>query len=518
MEINKADNTRRLAKNTLYLYFRSIFCLLLSLYSSRLILHALGVDDYGINNAVAGFASMFALVTGSLASAISRFLTFEQGTGNKERQRKVFALSLNMMIIFSLIILILAETVGVWFVGNKMTIPEGRETAALWAFRFAVWTVMSGLIVAPFNSAIIAHEKMGIYAVINIIEAILRLGLALYLSFGHYSVDRLILFAGVWAVCTIGLQAFAIAYSSYHFSECRLRLFFDKSLFKEMFGYAGWSFVGSVSSTLSGQGVNTIINIYCGPAINAARGLSNTVHQAIAMFVNNFTIALTPQITKAYAADDRQYTKYLAFRGIRFSFFIMFLISLPVLLEAEFVFTLWLGEVPDHTVNFNRLTLINSLVGLSYAAFGTVQNATGKIRDYSLIMSLIILLQFPLSWFFLYLGFFPEIVYISSIFIAILGFFAATHIVKKTLDFTYPELFKEIYYPELKVVVSSTIIPLLSTLLLPYGWLRFLVTGTLCVLFTIPSILYLGCSESERNYIYTLVRGKVSAILNRNNG
>ena len=509
MEQSKAENTKRLAKNTIYLYIRSIFCLILSLYSSRLILQALGVDDYGINNAVAGFATMFTLVTGSMGSAISRFLTFEQGTGNKERQKQVFAMSLNMMIGFALIILILANTLGIWFVGHKMTIPDGRETAALWAFRFAVLTVMSGLIVAPFNSAIIAHEKMGIYAVINIIEAILRLGLALFLTFGNYTADRLILFSEVWAFCTIGLQVSAILYSSFHFSECRFRLFFDTSLFKEMFGYAGWNFVGSISGTLSGQGVNTLINIYLGPAINAARGLSNTVYQSIAMFVNNFTIALTPQITKSYAANDKQYTKYLAYRGMRFSFFIMFLIALPVILEAQFVFTLWLGNVPDHTINFNRLTLINSLVGLSYAAFGTVQNATGKIRNYSLMMSLVILLQFPLSWLFLYLGFPPESVYFSSIFVAILGFFVSTQIVKKTLDFTYSELIREIYLPELKVVVCSSIVPLLSVLFLPYGWWRFLITGTLCVLFTVPSVLYIGCSKSEREYIFNIVKNRI---------
>ena len=516
MVVNKADNTRRLAKNTLYLYFRSIFCLLLSLYSSRLILQALGVDDYGINNAVAGFASMFTLVTGSLSSAISRFLTFEQGTGNKDRQKQVFSISLNMMIVFALIILILAETFGVWFVEHKMTIPVGRENAALWAFRCAILTVMSGLIVVPFNAAIISHEKMGVYALINIVEAILRLGLALFLTFGHYTADRLILFAGIWAICTIGFQLFAITYSSFHFSECRPRLFFDKKLFKEMFGFAGWNFIGNISGTLSDQGVNTIINVFCGPAINAARGLSNTVHRAIAMFVNNFTLALTPQITKSYAANDKQYTKYLAYRGVRFSFFIMFIIALPVLLETNFVFNLWLGDVPAHTVNFNRLTLIESMIGLSYVTFGTVQNATGRIRSYNLIMSLIVLLQFPLSWLFLYLGFPPEIVFISSIAIAILSFFASTQIVKKTLQFSYTELFKEIYLPELKVIVCSTIIPLLSILFFPYGWKRFLITGTLCVLFTVPSILYLGCSRSERAYIYNIVKKKANALWGRN--
>jgi len=497
------------------LYLRSIFCLLVSLYSSRLILNALGVDDYGINNAVAGFASMFTLVTGSLASAISRFLTFEQGTGNKQKQKEIFAISLNLMIGFAIIIFLLSETIGVWFVQTKMTIPPGRETAAMWTFRCAVITVMTGLIVSPFNSALLSHEKMDIYAIISVIEAILRLGLALFLAFGAYSVDRLILYTIVWTLCTLFLQVFAIIYSAFHFQECRFRLCFNKKLFQELFRYAGWNFVGSFSGTLSGQGVNTLINVFYGPAVNAARGLSNTVQNAIAMFVNNFTIALTPQITKAYASNDMQYVKYLTYRGSRFSFFIMYLFSLPVILEAHFVFSLWLGQVPEHTVNFNRLALIICQLGLLYGIFGNVQNASGNIRNYNLVMSLITLLQFPLSWFFLRLGYKPEIIYIISIFTTVLCAFASHHIVMKTLNYNFSGLMKEVYLPELKVVLCSIILPLLSVLLLPYSWWRFLITCTLCVCCTVPSTLFLGCLPSEREYIYNIVRTKLPVIFNR---
>ena len=517
MDVAKKENTRRLAKNTLYLYSRSIFCLLVSLYSSRLILQALGVDDYGINNAVAGFASMFTLVTGSLSSAISRFLTFEQGTGNEQRQKQIFSISLNLMIGFALLILILAESLGIWFVQNKMTIPDGRETAALWAFRCAVLTVMTGLLVSPFNSALLSHEKMGFYAVISVIEAVLRLGLALFLTFGHYSIDRLILYAFAWSLCTLGLQVFAIAYSAFLFPECRFRFVFDKLLFKELFGYAGWNFIGNVSGTLSGQGVNTLINIYLGPAVNAARGLSNTVRRAITMFVNNFTLALTPQITKSYAAKDIDYVKYLTYRGSRFSFFIMFLISLPVILETEFVFKLWLGLVPDHTVNFNRLTLITCLIGLMYSIFVNVINASGKIRNYNLITSLIVLLQFPTSWGFLKAGFQPEIVYFIVIGSSICCFFVTHHIVRRIIDYNYNELLSEIFIPELKVIICSLIAPLFSVLLLPYGWWRFLITCTLCVLGTIPSILFLGCKKGEREYIYSFVKSKVQFLFARHN-
>ena len=512
---DKAGNTKRLARNTLFLYFRSIFCLLVSLYSSRLILQSLGVDDYGINNAVAGFASMFTLVTGSLSSAISRFLTYEQGTGDKQKQRKIFSLSLNLMIGFSIIIILLAETLGIWFVQNKMTIPSGRETAAMWAFQCATLTVVTGLIVSPFNSAILSHEKMDIYAFISILEAVLRLGLAVFLAFGRYTIDRLILYTVIWTICTLFLHVCAITYSAVRFQECRFRLFYEKNLFFELFRYAGWNFVGNVSGTLSGQGVNMLFNVYCGPAVNAARGLSNTVERSIVMFVNNFTLALTPQITKAYAANDMQYVKYLTYRGSRFSFYILFLISLPVLLESQFVFSLWLGDVPEHVVNFNRISLIISLMGLLYTVFGNIQQASGNIRNYSLVLSLINLIQFPLAWVFLKKGFAPEVVYFIAIGITIVNIFAAHHIVSKTMPYSFQELMKEIYLPELKVIFCSASIPILAIILLPYGWWRFLITGALCVLFTIPSILFLGCSEAERGFIINIIRNKVSSFFLR---
>ena len=506
MDQVKAENTRRLARNTLLLYFRSIFCLVLSLYSSRLFLQALGVDDYGINNVVGGFASMFTLVTGSLSSAISRFLTFELGTGNVKKQKQVFSIAVTLMIGFALIILLLALTFGDWFLGAKLNIPEGRETAAVWAFHCSIISVMTGLIVSPFNSAIIAHERMGIYSFISVAEAILRLGLALFLTFGSYNFDRLILYTVVWTAMTIGLRGFAVAFGIFHFQECRYKPYFEKKLFKELFSYASWNFISSVSGTFSGQGVNMLINIFFGPAVNAARGLSDVVQRSVVMFVNNFTIALGPQITKAYAGNDMPYVKYLIYRGSRFAYYIMFLISLPVILEADFVFTLWLGDVPEHTVNFNRMALICAAAGLFHSVFMSAQNASGNIRNLNLSFSLIALIQFPLSWVFFKLGASPEVVYMI-IFGCVICNIIVTHvIVSKTMNYTMAEVFREVYIPELKVMVCSIILPLLSVLTLPYGWWRFLITGTLCVASTIPSILYLGCSESERQFIFSALK------------
>lgn len=506
MNANKADNTRRLAKNTLFLYARSFICLVLSLYTSRLILQALGEDNYGLKNVVGGFASMFPLITGSLSAAVSRFLTYEQGTGNKTRQKQIFSLALNMMIGFALIIFGLSQTFGTWYLENTMNIPAGREAAAMWTFRCAILTAMTGLIVSPFNSAIIAHEKMGIYAIINVVEAFVRLAFALYIAYGTYTFDKLILYTTLWTTCTVCIHLFAMLYSSIKFDECRFRLYFDKNLLKELFGYAGWSFLGTFSGTVSGQGVNQIINIFCGTAVNAARSLSYTVQHSIAMFVNNFTIALTPQITKAYATKDQDYVKYLVYRGSRFSFFIMFLVSLPVLLEAEFVFTLWLGKVPAHTINFNRIALFNTLLSLSYIIFGAVQNASGNIRKYKFLISIATLCEFPVSWIALKNGLPPECVYLAVTLYQMAGFTITHSIVMKTMPYTFSELFKEIYLPELKVVICSAVVPTIVVFLLPYGWVRFLITGTLCVLFTVPSVLYLGCRKSERELILSTAR------------
>ncbi len=509
MEQSKAENTKRLAKNTLYLYFRSIFCLVLSLYSSRLILQALGVDDYGINNVVAGFASMFALVTGSLSTAISRFLTFELGTGNVQRQKQVFSISLTMMIGFSFLIFLLAITVGQWYIRNVMTIPDGRETAALWAFYCAILSVVTGLIVSPFNSTIIAHEKMGIYALINIIEAVFQLGLALFLTFGSYTSDRLILYTVIWTSCNILLRIFAATYSMINFRESRFRLFFETQLFKRMFSFAGWNFMSNVSGTLSGQGVNLLINFFYGPAVNAARGLSDTVQRSVSMFVNNFTIALTPQITKSYAAGEMSYVKYLTYRGSRFAFYIMFLVSLPVILETKFVFSFWLGDVPEHTVNFNRIALIDCAMGLFSSVFATVQTASGNIRSFNFFFSIIALLQFPFAWFFFKIGMPPEIIYFIIMASVIANIAVTHHFVSKTLGYGLREVLTEVYYPELKVIICSLILPLLCVLLLPYGWMRFFITIGLCVACTVPSILYLGCSKGERQYVLNVVKSKV---------
>lgn len=504
-----SENTKRLARNTIYLYLRSFFALVISLYTSRLVLQALGVDDYGIYNAVGGFALMFWLVTGSLTSAVNRFLAYELGEGNQERMKMIFSMSLNIMIGFSLIVLLLAETAGVWYVSSRMTIPEGREAAALYAFQFAAVTVMSGIVVSPFNSSIIAHEKMGVFAAISVAETIIKFIIALFLVYGPVTMDRLILYSGLWMGATLLLQCFTIIYARVSFSECRFRRIFDKELFKELFSYAGWNFMGSFAGTMSEQGITLAMNVVFGPVANAARGVTNTVRNAVSMFVSNFTMALTPQITKAYASSDMEYTKSLAFRGSKFSFYIMFLISLPLILEAEFVLGVWLTEVPEHTVAFIRLAQIISLADLLYLVLTYVQNASGKVRGLQIMLSSITMLNFIVAYAAMKIFKKPELAYVVAILASLLKTVFFIGILKKTIRLTVKELMTGIYFPELAVVLSSSFIPAAICFLMPDGWVRFLVVGSACVICVGLSSLYIGCTRSERAYLFSLVKSSI---------
>ncbi len=511
---DKRDNTRRLAKNTALLYVRSLFSLFVSLYSSRLVLQALGVDDYGLYNAVAGFASMFWLVTGSISSAISRFLTFELGKEDHRRLSDVFSMSLNLMLGFAVIVFLLAETGGMWFVANKMTIPPGREAATLLAFQTAVFTVMSGMILAPFNSSVIAHEKMGLYALTGILEVVLKLAIALFLVYGAVG-DTLKIYSILW-MCSVFLsQGIVVVYCLRHFTECRFRLFFEKKLFKEMFAYAGWSFIGSSASTLNSQGVNVAINIFLGPAVNAARGLTNTVSNAVSIFVNNFTTALVPQITKSYAAGEKEYTKSLAFRGTKFSYYIMLLISIPLILETEFVLNVWLTEVPEHTVAFIRLIQILNLTNLLYYVFFNVQNASGRNRTYQLWMSVMSLVNFALAVLLLKLGLPPESLYVLTILISYVRCLIFLRILKGTMPFTLREIFKEVYAPIIIVSITSAVIPACIYFCMPYGWIRFLTVGFTSVATTSAAVLLLGCKKGERELLINMITEKFRAVKTR---
>lgn len=491
-----------MAKNTGLLYFRSLFNLFLSLYTSRLVLQVLGVDDYGIYNAVGGFVSMFWMVTGALNGAITRFLTFEMGRPENGKMKQVFSLALTLLLSLGVLVILFAETFGIWFLQHKMTIPEGRETAALWVFQTAIFVSVTSLVSAPFNSAIVAHEKFGIYAFLNIGETTLLFILALFLTYGNPATDLLIIYAVARCLITFTAQAVSICYSRKHFEESRFRLGWDRELSKQLFGFTGWSLLGSFANMFSGQGVNVALNIFCGPAVNAARGLAFTVTNSVGIFVNNFTSAIAPQITKSYAAEDHQYFRSLVFKGSKLTFFIMLLFIVPLSVEIDFVLALWLKDVPEYLPVFTRFALLISLIGSFDAILGYAQRASGIIRNYQIIISMLQAFNFVASYFALRAGFSPVSVYIVGVIIACACVINTTIISSRTLHLSARDILKKVYLRDLIVAVCSCMVPTLVAFLLPEGWLRLLTVVFLSILSIVLFSLSLGLSFEERTSFF----------------
>lgn len=509
MPENTSVKTRRIAKNTVLLYLRSLISLLISLYTSRFVLKALGVDDYGIYGVVGGFVSMFTIVTGSLSGAISRFLNFAMGRGEKEELANTFSMSLNIMAILSIIVLVLTETFGLWFLYNKMNIPPDRVPAAFWCFQFSVLSTISGFLTVSFTGAIIAHEKMGVFAYIDVGETVLKFLIAVFLTLSLGRIDKLIIYAALLLSINLSKQMFSRIYAMRHFEECRLRWFWDKKTFLDLFGYAGWSFLGKASGTFSGQGVNMVVNVVFGPAVNAARSLSWTVIHAVGIFVNNFTMAINPQVTQSYAAGDRAYMDSLLFRGTKFTYYIMWMVVLPLVLETEFVVGLWLGEYPDHTINFIRLALIYNLIGTLQAVLLMGIRATGNIKWLQITFSSLEFLTFGLAYVLLHHGFAPEWSYLCSMISMILKVLVMWLLCRIQLSLPIRDFIATVLLPISIVTLVSTSIPLLVRMLMPDGWLRFLIVLAVSLGSASVSILFLGCSQPERKMLMDMVLGKI---------
>ena len=504
--------TKRIAKNTVLLYMRSLISLFISLYTSRLVLKGLGVDDYGVYGVVGGFVSMFSIVTSSLRGAISRFMNFAMGTGDKKEMSNTFALSLNIMVILAVIVVLLTETFGLWFLYNRMNIPPGRETAAFWCFQFSILSSVSNFLVISFTASIVAHEKLGTFAYIDVGEVVLKFFVALLITFSLGNTDKLILYAALLLIITLTKQMISRVYAMKHFEECRIRWYWEKRKFIEMFTYAGWGFLGTTSETFAGQGVNMVVNVVFGTAVNAARSLSWTVIHSVQIFVNNFTMAIWPQVAQSYASGDHNYMKELIFRGSKFSFYIMWMVFLPLILETEFVVGLWLGEYPDHTINFIRLALVSNIISTFHIVLGMGIKASGKIQWMQIASSLLGFLTFFASYVMLHNGFAPEWTYIISVILTTLMVAIMLGLSKKQLAVSATEYIQSVIIPAFIVLVVSCVVPTLMRFLLPFGWPRFIAVLLVSISVSAVCILYLGCIPSERAMLLEMVLGKLRKI------
>lgn len=514
MMADHAANNRRIAKNTLMLYVRMLFGMLVSLYTSRVLLNALGVEDYGIYGAVGGFVAMFSLISNSLSSAISRFLTFELGSGNKQRLKAVFQTSLLIQLALAAIIVLASETIGIWFLNNKMTIPADRISAAGVVFQASVVSFVFGLLTVPFTSIVISHEKMAAFAWLSIIDILVRLVIVLFIAYSSCVKDRLIVYSLLVVALGLLTQFLYVIYCRSRFEECRFIFSFDKSILKEMGGFATWNFIGCSAGLLKEQGINLLYNVFVGPVLNAARSIAGSVNGAVTSFAGNFMTALNPQITKLYAAGDLNYAHSLVERGSRFSFYIILFFAVPILLETEFILGIWLGHFPEHSVDFVRLTLMLSLIGTLSNTLINLQNATGKIRNYQIVVGGILMLNFPLSYVCLKLGMQPESTYIVAILVDVACLFARLLFLRKMAGLSMPHFIRYVLLNVTIVTAVAVILPVLMHISMPFGWQRFLTVGFVSVVSVLLSVLYIGCNADERRFII----GKVRTIIERIHG
>ena len=508
------ENSKRIAKNTLMLYMRMLLLMAISLYTSRVILHALGVVDYGIYNVVGGFVGLFSVVSHSVSSSISRFLTFELGRKEDSRLSEVFSAAITIQLLISFIIVVLAETVGLWFLANKMVIPPERMTAAYWVFHLSVATFALTLATMPYRAVIIAHERMSAFAYITIVDGVMKLLIAFAIQMS--GADRLVFYAILMALVTVMLRAIYGWYCGKHFSECRYRLSRDKQLITQMFTFAGWNYIGATAAVLRDQGGNVIINLYAGPAVNAARGVSMSVNKAVHGFVSNFMTALNPQITKSYASGDHDYMMRLLYQGARLSFYMLLLLSLPILLNTHYVLDLWLKKVPDHAVLFTQLVLTFGMCESISNPLITAQLATGKIRDYQLVVGGLNMLNLPISYVLLRMGCIPETVMVVAIVVSQICFFARIYMLRNMIHLKAGEYLRRVYFNVIVVTLLSLVLPLLVAHLWPgESFLRFVVLSLVCLLSSFAVVFYIGCNAEERIFVKNKARGLINKLLNR---
>lgn len=482
--------------------------MIVSLYTSRIILNALGIEDYGIYNIVGGVVTMFSLLSSSLSTAISRFLTFELGTGCTTKLRNIFSSSVTIQFILALIIVILAETIGLWFVNCKLIIPNERIIAANWVYQFSILTFAVNLINIPYNAAIIAHERMSAFAYIGIVEAIVKLSISYLIVISP--IDKLIFFAFGLALLAIILRLIYGWYCKSKFEECIYKFVFDRELLKQMFGFAGWNFIGATSSILRDQGGNIIINLFFGPSVNAARALATRVNTAITGFVTNFMTALNPQITKSYASGNTVYLMTLIFQGARLSFYMLLLLSLPVILNTHYILVIWLKLVPEHTVTFVQLILVFAMLESISNPLITAMLATGNIRNYQIIVGGLQIMNLPISYVCLRFGCIPESVIIVSIIIGQVCLAARLYMLRGMIGLHVYNYLKHVYFNVLLVSGCAAILPIYLNLQLEEGLIRFILISSICIICTLLSEFFVGCTREERIFVLDKTKTLIS--------
>lgn len=487
---------KRMAKNAGMLYFRMLLTMAVSLYTSRVILQTLGVEDYGIYNVVAGFVTMLGFLNSAMSSATQRFLAFELGKPDTKDVRGIFSMSLNIHIIIALFVFILGETIGLWFVRTQLTIPIDRMMAAEWVFHLALLSFMVTIASVPYNALIIAHERMKVFAWVSIVDVTLKLLIVFMLSW--FGMDKLVLYGLLSLAVVFTIAMVYRVYCKKKFVESRFRLYWDKKLFHIMLSYTGWNLWGNIAAVMSGQGVNILLNIFFGPSVNAARAIAMQVSGALNSFVQNIQVAINPQIIKSYAAKDIAYMHQLVCYGAKYNFFVLLLLSLPVLNNLELILPVWLGTVPENTVIFAKIVILNILIDSLSPPLMTAAQATGRIKLYQFVVGSILLINVPASYLVLKNGGEPYTVFYVAIGLSLLALLFRIYLISNLIEMKKRRYLIDSIVPIVSVAILVFAINNFIDISFTSPLLNFLLSISVSGILVLITVLIVGLGKDER--------------------
>lgn len=510
--MNSTADNKRIAKNTIFLYFRMMVTMIISLYTSRVILQVLGVNDYGIYQSVGGIVGFLSFLNSALSSGSSRFITFGLGEGNITKLKNIFNTTLTGHIILAIVIVVLAETVGGWFLHHKLVIPPERMDAAEWVFHFSVLTIFFTLTQVPYNACIIAHEKMKVYAYVSIVDAVGKLLIVYALLIGH--IDKLILYAILHFVLQVSILVFYRIYCVKHFEEAKFQLGLDKTILKEIVSFSGWSMFANSAIALNNQGILVLLNMFFTPAVVAARSLSIQVEMAAYHFVTNFQTATVPQIVKRYAQGDLEGSKDLLLNMTKYSFYLMLLLAVPIFFSAEQLLSLWLAEVPPYTVVFLQIVIVQSLFQVFDTSFYKALYTKGRLKENALTSPTCLLVNFIVVYLLFKMGLPPvALSWSTAICYAIMGLVVKPILITKIVNYTWKDVFSAIW-PCLKVLVLVIPIPFLVSYYVKKANIPLFCSFCIIVIasiFSVACVVWLvGLTSNMRRKLVTTVKAKLN--------
>lgn len=505
--LNTSSNNKRIAKNTLLLYLRMFIMLFVSLFTSRVVLQVLGETDYGIYNIIGGVVILFSFLNSALLSATQRFLNYNIGRKDEEAAHHVFCMSMNTYIILAGIFLVLSETVGLWFVNTQLNIPADRIHAAYWVYQFSLVTFIINLIRVPYNASIIAYERMDFFAYLSLAEVVLKL-LVVYLLYVA-TFDKLIFYSLLYAIVPLFITWWYKKYCYRHFTISHYKWFWDKKMFKQLFSFSGWSLFGSLANLSANQGLNILVNIFYGVTVNTAMGIANQISSHVFQFISNFQMAFNPQIVKNYAANEFNRLYKLMFMASKVSYFLLLIIGLPIMLNMDAILEIWLVSVPEYTAIFSQLILCFFLIEALSAPLWMFVQATGKIKNYQILMATLIFLNIPLAYIVLHLGMPVYYVWVVRIVVNIIVFTVRCVYIKNKYNFPILDFCKNVMLPVGIVTIISVPLSIILRHVIHGYWNQLILSCVMTIFVSVITIGLLGLNKKERSYVIGIIRAKL---------